>query len=139
MAKTMKALHYAGESSSGRVKNASGNLLSIGYAAKKSDVTARTTKQRGKLVRINPTFAQLKKNCEPPIKPMFLFSICRSHLLSFEPLADHRRFPESRKPDAKQAYRLNANIIEAYERRETLIELYELLGESRASSDIGIK
>ena len=49
---------------------------------------------------------------------------------SFEPLVDHRRFPKSHATDAKQVYRLNANIIEAHERRETLIELYKLLGES---------
>ena len=48
----------------------------------------------------------------------------------FRPLADHRRFPEPFTIDADQVYRLNANIIEAYERRETLIGFYELLEES---------
>ena len=76
-----------------------------------------------------PTFTQLKR----------IANVYKTHLSVFylsEPpadfrlLADHRRFPQSTSPDEDQAYRLNANIIEAHERRETLIEFYELLGES---------
>ena len=37
--------------------------------------------------------------------------------------------PKRLATDEEQTYRLNANIIEAHERRETLIELYELLEE----------
>ena len=76
-----------------------------------------------------PTFAQLKK----------IAKIYKTHLSIFylpEPPAsfgypiDHRRFSGARTPDEEQAYRLNANVIEAYERRETLLEFYELLEES---------
>ena len=47
----------------------------------------------------------------------------------FQPLTDYRVLPERLATDEEQIYRLNANIVEAFERRETLIELYELLEE----------
>ena len=102
--------------------------LEIGYAAKKSDVKPEQL-AAWEAGTDKPTFAQLKRIANAYKTHVSVFYLPEPPA-SFEPLADHRRFPESRKPDAKQAYRLNANIIEAYERRETLIELYELLGES---------
>ena len=49
---------------------------------------------------------------------------------SFQIPADYRILSKQLATDSEQAYRLNANIVEAFERRETLIELYELLEES---------
>ena len=45
----------------------------------------------------------------------------------FQPLTDYRVLPKHLATNEEQIYRLNANIVEAYERREMLIELYELL------------
>ena len=102
--------------------------LEIGYAAKKSNV------KPGQLAaweagEDQPTFAQLKKIANTYKTHVSIFYLPEPPD-SFEPLVDHRKFPGARKPDEDQAYRLNANIIEAYERRATLIEFYELLGES---------
>ena len=76
-----------------------------------------------------PTFVQLKR-----IAKVYRIHVSIFYLpeppASFESLTDYRRFPESHTPGAEQTYRLNANIIEAYERQATLIEFYELLGES---------
>ena len=47
----------------------------------------------------------------------------------FQPLADYRVLPESIELDEEQSYRLSANIGEAIDRRETILELYELLEE----------
>ena len=48
---------------------------------------------------------------------------------SFHMPADYRILSKRLATDKEQTYRLNANIVEAHERRETLIELYELLEE----------
>ena len=48
---------------------------------------------------------------------------------SFKRPADHRVLSKRLATNEEQIYRLNANIVEAFERRETLIELYELLEE----------
>lgn len=48
---------------------------------------------------------------------------------SFQMPADYRVLSKRLATDKEQTYRLNANIVEAHERRETLIELYELLEE----------
>ena len=76
-----------------------------------------------------PTFAQLKKIAKLYKTHLSIFYLSEPPT-DFRPLADHRRFPEPFTIDADQVYRLNANIIEAYERRETLIGFYELLVES---------
>ena len=125
MAKTMKASITPAVLKWAREKRFQ---LEIGYAAKKSDVKPEQL-AAWEAGTDKPTFAQLKRIANAYKTHVSVFYLPEPPA-SFEPLADHRRFPESRKPDAKQAYRLNANIIEAYERRETLIELYELLGES---------
>ena len=76
-----------------------------------------------------PTFTQLKRIANAYRTHVSVFYL-PDPPNSFEPLADHRSFPKSHAPDPEQAYRLNANVIEANERRETLIEFYDLLEES---------
>ena len=102
--------------------------LELGYAAKKSNVTPKQLAS-WEAGTDQPTFAQLKKIANAYKTHVSIFYLPEPPA-SFEPLADYRRFSGFHTPDAEQAYRLNANIIEAYERRETLIEFYELLGES---------
>lgn len=75
-----------------------------------------------------PTFTKLKRIANAYRTHVSVFYL-PDPPNTFEPLADHRSFPKSHTPDPEQAYRLNANVIEAYERRETLIEYYNLLGE----------
>ena len=80
-----------------------------------------------------PTFTQLKRIANTYKTHISVFYLPEPPT-DFKLLADHRRLPKSLTTDEEQAYkdqayRLNANIIEAYERRETLIELYELLEE----------
>ena len=102
--------------------------LEIDYAAKKLNVKPEQL-AAWEIGMDQPTFAQLKRIAKVYKTDVSVFYLPEPPD-SFEPLADHRRFPEFRTTDAEQAYRLNANIIEAYERRETLIEFYELLEES---------
>ena len=75
-----------------------------------------------------PTIAQLKKIAKlyKTHISIFYFSEPPTEL---QPLTDYRVLPEQFAIDTEQVYRLNANIIEAFERREVLIELYELLEE----------
>ena len=75
-----------------------------------------------------PTFAQLKKIAKLYKTHVSIFYLPEPPT-DFQPLTDYRVLPEQLATDAEQVYRLNANIIEAYERREVLIELYELLEE----------
>ena len=76
-----------------------------------------------------PSFAQLKD----------IAKLYRTHISVFylpEPptdfklLADHRRLPESLISDDEQTYKLNSNVLEAYERREATIQFYGLLEET---------
>ena len=76
-----------------------------------------------------PTFTQLKKIANTYKTHLTVFYLPEPPA-TFQPLADHRTFSASPTPDVEQAYRLNANIIEVYERRESLLEFYELLEES---------
>ncbi len=46
---------------------------------------------------------------------------------SFPPLVDHRFLPEPLAINDEQSYRLRINIIEAFQRREILIDLYQML------------
>lgn len=75
-----------------------------------------------------PTFAQLKKIAKLYKTHISIFYLPEPPI-NFQPLTDYRVLPEHFVTDEEQIYRLNANIIEAFERRETLIELYELLEE----------
>ncbi len=102
--------------------------LSIEYAAKKLNVK-RERLEAWEAGTDKPTFAQLKKIAKLYKTHLSIFYLSEPPT-DFRPLADHRRFPEPFTIDADQVYRLNANIIETYERRETLIGFYELLEES---------
>ena len=75
-----------------------------------------------------PTIAQLKKIAKLYRTHISIFYLQKPPT-DFQPLTDYRVLPEQFAIDTEQVYRLNANIIEAYERREVLIELYELLEE----------
>ena len=132
MAKTMKAAITPKVLKWAREKRFQ---LGIDYAAKKSNVKPDQL-AAWEAGRDQPTFAQLKKIANTYKTHVSIFYLPEPPA-SFEPLADHRELPEPPMTDEKQlkeledqAYRLNANIIEAYERRSTLIEFYELLGES---------
>ncbi len=73
-----------------------------------------------------PTFTQLKKIAKFYRTHVSIFYMPKPPN-NFPILTDNRELPTSEKPDEKQTYRLHANIIEAYERRERLIELFRLL------------
>lgn len=81
-----------------------------------------------------PTFTQLKKIAKLYKTHISIFYLPEPPT-DFQPLTDYRVLPEQLGTGEKQiyreeqTYRLNANIVEAFERRETLIELYELLEE----------
>ena len=101
--------------------------LGIGYAAEKLNVKPERL-EAWEAGRDQPTFAQLKK-----IAKLYKTHISVFYLpeppTNFTLVADYRKLPESLTTDEEQAYKLNANIIEAYERREALLEFYELLEE----------
>ena len=110
--------------------------LEIDYAAKKLkiDVERLEAWENG---TDQPTISQLKK-----IANLYKTHISIFYLpappTDFQPLTDYRVLPEQRAMDEEQIYRLNANIVEAFERRETLIELYELLEESPPEVTLGV-
>ena len=76
-----------------------------------------------------PSVAQLKKIAKLYKTHISIFYLPEPPK-SFLPLTDYRVLPKSKAPDQEQKYRLNVNIVEAYERRERLIEFYQLLEES---------
>ena len=76
----------------------------------------------------HPTFAQLKNIAKLYKTHISIFYLPKPPT-DFQVLTDYRVLPDQLATDEEQIYRLNANIIEAFERRETLIELYELLEE----------
>ena len=102
--------------------------LEIDYAAKrlKIDPARLETWENG---TEQPTFTQLK-NIAKLYKTHISIFYLPEPPTDFQPLTDYRVLPEHLATNEEQIYRLNANIIEAYERRETLIELYRLLEES---------
>ncbi len=75
-----------------------------------------------------PTIVQLK-NIAKLYKTHISIFYLPEPPTDFRPLTDYRVLPKHLAADEDQIYRLNANIVEAFERRETLIELYELLEE----------
>ena len=99
--------------------------LEIDYAAKKlkADPERLEAWENG---TEQPTFAQLKKIAKLYKTHISIFYLPEPPT-DFQPLTDYRVLPEQIAIDEEQIYRLNANIVEAYERREMLIELYELL------------
>ncbi|MYC78295.1 ImmA/IrrE family metallo-endopeptidase [Candidatus Poribacteria bacterium] len=101
--------------------------LEIDHAAKKLKIDPERLEawERG---TEQPTFAQVKKIAKLYKTHISIFYLPEPPI-NFQPLTDYRVLPEHFAIDEEQVYRLNANIIEAFERRETLIELYELLEE----------
>ena len=102
--------------------------LEIHYAAKKLKVDPKRLEAWENGTE-QPTFAQLKK-----IAKLYKIHISIFYLpeppIGFQSLIDYRVLPKASAINKEQTYKLNANIIEAFERREMLIEFYELLEES---------
>ncbi len=73
-----------------------------------------------------PTFAQLKKIANIYKTHVSIFYLPKPPT-DFHPLTDYRVLPQTTAPDNEQTYRLKANILEVFDRRETLIDFYELL------------
>ena len=99
--------------------------LEIDYAAKKLKIDPEHLEAWENGTE-QPTFAQLKKIAKLYKTHISIFYLPEPPT-DFQPLTDYRVLPEQIAIDEEQIYRLNANIVEAYERREMLIELYELL------------
>ena len=101
--------------------------LEIDYAAKKlkADPKQLEAWENG---TEQPTFVQLKKIAKLYKTHISIFYLPEPPT-DFQPLTDYRVLPERLATDEEQTYRLNANIVEAHERREIIIELYELLEE----------
>ena len=99
--------------------------LEIDYAAKKLKIDPERLEAWENDTE-QPTFAQLKKIAKLYKTHISIFYLPEPPT-DFQPLTDYRVLPEHLAIDEEQIYRLNANIVEVYERRETLIELYELL------------
>lgn len=101
--------------------------LEIDYAAKKLKIDpARLEAWENGTEQ--PTISQLKKIAKLYKTHISIFYLPEPPI-DFQPLTDYRVLPEHFVIDEEQIYRLNANIVEAFERRATLIELYELLEE----------
>ena len=102
--------------------------LEIDYAAKKINVAPERLEAWENGVE-QPTIPQLKR-----IAKLYRIHVSIFYLpeppTSFQRPADYRVLPKRFATDEEQIYRLNANIVEAFKRREMLIELYELLEES---------
>lgn len=101
--------------------------LEIDHAAKRLKIEPETLEAWENGTE-QPTFAQLKNIAKLYKTHISIFYLSEPPT-DFRPLTDYRVLPEQLAPDEEQVYRLNANIIETYERRETLLELYELLEE----------
>ena len=99
--------------------------LKIEYAAKKLKVEPERLEAWEDGTE-QPTFMQLK-NIAKVYKTHISIFYLPEPPTDFQPPTDYRVLPEQIAIDEEQVYRLNANIVEAYERREMLIELYELL------------
>ena len=99
--------------------------LEIDYAAKKLKIDMEHLEAWENGTE-QPTFAQLKKIAKLYRTHISIFYLPEPPI-DFQTLTDYRVLPEQIAIDEEQVYRLNANIVEAYERREMLIELYELL------------
>ena len=101
--------------------------LEIDYAAKKLKIDPERLEAWEDGTE-QPTVPQLKK-----IAKLYRIHISIFYLpgppVGFNRPTDYRVLPKRIATDAEQIYRLNANIVEAFARRETLIQLYELLEE----------
>ena len=99
--------------------------LEIDYTAKKLNIDSECLEawENGEE---QPTVSQLKQ-----IAKLYRIHISIFYLpappTGFNRPTDYRVLPQRLATDEEQIYRLNANIVEAFTRRETLIQLYELL------------
>ena len=102
--------------------------LEIDYAAKrlKIDTERLEAWENG---TEQPTISQLKKIAKLYKTHISVFYLSEPPI-GFQSLIDYRVLPEVSTINEEQTYKLNANIIEAFERREMLIGFYELLEES---------
>lgn len=102
--------------------------LEIDYAAKRLKIDPETLEAWENGTE-QPTISQLKK-----IAKLYKTHISVFYLpeppIGFQSLIDYRVLPEPSTINEEQTYKLNANIIEAFERREMLIDFYKLLEES---------
>lgn len=101
--------------------------LKIDYAAKRLKIDPEDLEAWENGTE-QPTFALLKKIAKLYKTHISIFYLPEPPT-TFQVPTDYRVLSEQLAMDEEQTYRLNANIIEAFERRETLIELYELLEE----------
>ena len=76
-----------------------------------------------------PTFAQLKKIAKLYKTHVSIFYLPKPPT-DFKPLTDYRVLPGTNTRDDDEIYRLNANIVEVFDRRQTIIGLYEMLEEA---------
>ena len=103
--------------------------LGINYAAKRLKIDPERLEawENG---ADRPTFTQLKKIAKLYRTHISIFYLPEPPT-DFQVLTDYRVLPQRESAtEEQQIYRLNVNIIEAFERRETLIELYESLDAS---------
>ena len=101
--------------------------LEIDYAAKRLKIDPERL-EAWESGTEQPTFAQLKKIAKLYKTHISIFYLSEPPI-DFQSLTDYRVLPQLTENNEEQAYRLKANIVEAFERRETLIELYRLLEE----------
>lgn len=101
--------------------------LEIDYTAKKLKIDSECL-EAWESGEEQPTVSQLKQ-----IAKLYRIHISIFYLpappTGFKRPTDYRVLPQRLATDEEQIYRLNANIVEAFTRRETLIQLYELLEE----------
>ncbi len=101
--------------------------LELDYAAKKLKIDTERLEawENG---TAQPTFAQLKKIAKLYKTHISIFYLPKPPT-DFRPLTDYRVLPGVSALKEEETYRLNANIVEVFDRRQILIELYELLEE----------
>ncbi len=84
-----------------------------------------------------PTFAQLKKIANIYKTHVSIFYLPKPPM-SFPWPVDYRILPNSKKADKEQKYKLNANIVEANDRRKRLLHIYEMLEKTPPKVDLKI-
>ena len=102
--------------------------LEINYAAKRLKIEPEDLEAWENGTE-QPTLTQLKEIAKLYKTHISIFYLPEPPT-DFQPPTDYRVLSERVTTDPEQIYRLNANIVEAFARREILIELYELLEES---------
>ena len=102
--------------------------LEIDYAAKKLKIDPERLEAWENGTE-QPTIRQLKEVAKVYKTHISVFYLPEPPI-GFQSLIDYRVLPEASTINKEQTYKLNANIIEAFERREMLIGFYELLEES---------